>query len=140
MSLTLTYSGSLSWDLDISTYGILFLTRVATHPLFGSIFFVIPVYFISSYVESEGTVKMRLLEAADVDIVFLKELLKFPFLLSHSLCIPVSYMKQVASSPTLLSPSHGKRVRATVSSIGWTSSRPVVGAVPSWPTTQRDDT
>ena len=120
-------------------YRCYFVSGKRGNSSFGSIFSVISVYFISSNVESEGTIKMRHLEAADVDPVFVKELFKFQFILCHSFCFPVSFTKQLARHPTLLSPSLGKRVRVAVSSIGWTPPRHRCGRRPILAKIQRGD-
>ena len=120
MSFTVMYSVSAFSDLCGWYAGY----NKCKHSTFGSVCSVNSVYLISPDGEPMRVVEMGLLDAADINFLCFEELLKFKFLLSHPLCIPMHNAKcLVTGSSTLSSPSHQKRIRAAVSRTGWAPLR-----------------
>ena len=140
MSFTVMYSMSTFSDLWISVDGMLVLTNVHTPPLGLSVRSARCIS-ISLDGESVRAVEMGLLDAADVDYLRFRELLKFKFLLSHPFCIPMHDAKcLVTGSSTLSSPGHQKRIRAAVSRIGWALLRLRARRRPTLVAAHQDDT
>ena len=140
MSLTVMYSVSAFSDLWTSVDGILVLTSVSTLPLGLSARSARCI----SYPRMENMcVLLRWVSWMQQTSIFLlfEELLKFKFLLSHPFCIPMHDAKcLVTCSSTLSSPGHQKRIRATVSRIGWALLRLRAQQCPTLAAAHQDDT